>query len=479
MIIRKVTILFVAVLSISFSAILQAQEELVYVLWSLDSRAEMYLVQRLDNDKPRILVSIKRDMSIDDAYLDHDGNIASKRTRSDMESGNYDPSRNAVAVARKMAREMLAQQKPVLAQKGIDPAKTPASLLYAVAGFDAATSKEGDLLQVFYDPQDVIVVQEHAEKAIKETFRSSGIALTDIRTTHHTALIGEAMKLMNAEDELFVFKTTHDVLCSMEQGELKTVDMKMLYRDDIERAAKTLSMPMIAAKLPLPSGSVHSIGAFASDEFFANAETTYCEDTYTACKAKQTQWKEKLAQSEESISLQQYREMDSELSACDTDLKACLIEQRLILSRQYLKQQIDPEASDTEFFDRYSQRKRNNELGYKILMLRLQDAKAPTALKMWYVAQMKDNMIPTLRQIKKRAANMIAKAAEKGISNPPNVYFLGEYAEIIEIDFVNALFREFLENLGLKYSYINKQETDQLIAAGALRIIDSLRQANR
>ncbi|WP_422410937.1 MULTISPECIES: hypothetical protein [unclassified Endozoicomonas] len=486
MIIRKVPILFVALFSISFSAILQAQEELVYVLWSLDSRAEMYLVQRLDNEKPRVLVSIKRDMYIDDAYLDHVGNIAYKRSRTDMMRGDYDPSRNAVAVARKMAREMLAEQKPVLAQKGIDPAKTPISFLYAVAGFDAATAKEGDLRHIFYDPQDAIVVQEHAEKAIKETFQSSGIALTDIRTTYHTALIGEAMKLMNAEDELFVFKTTYDVVCSMEQGELEALDMKMLYSDDLERAAETPGMPMMIPK-PVPSGSVHSIGAFASDELFANTETTItsCKDTLTACKAKQTQWKEKLAQwkeklaqSEEPISPQQYQEMDSELSACDADVETCLGEVDLLLGHKYLKLHIDPEASDTEFFDRYSQRKRNNELGYKILMLRLQDAEAPTALKMWYVDQMKDNMIPTLSQIEKLATSMIAKAAEKGKSNPPNVYFLGEYAEIIEINFVNALFREFLENLGLTYSYINKQETDQLIVAGALRIIDSLRQAN-
>ncbi|WP_422138886.1 hypothetical protein [Endozoicomonas sp. ALC020] len=477
MIIRKMLILFVAVLSISFSAILQAQEELVYVLWSLDSRAEMYLVQRLDNEKPRVLVSIKRDMYIDDAYLDHVGNIAYKRSRTDMMRGDYDPSRNAVAVARKMAREMLAEQKSVLAQKGIDPAKTPISFLYAVAGFDAVTAKEGDLRHIFYDPQDAIVVQEHAEKAIKETFQSSGIALTDIRTTHHTALIGEAMKLMNAEDELFVFKTTYDVVCSMEQGELKALDMKMLYSDDLKRAAETPGTPMMIPK-PVPSGGVHSIGAYASDDFFANTETR-CKGTLTACKAKRTQWKEKLAQLEESISLQEYREMNSELSACKADLETCLREVELMPSRQYLKQHIDPEASDTEFFDRYSQRKRNNELGHKILLLRLLDAEeAPITLRQWYAAQMRDCMHPTLRQIKKRAASMIARAAEKGKSNPPNVYFLGEHAEIIETDFVNVIITEHLKAWGLTYSYINKQETDQLIVAGALRVIDSLRQAN-
>ncbi|WOG28922.1 hypothetical protein [Endozoicomonas sp. 8E] len=476
MIIRKMPILFVAVLSISFSAILQAQEELVYVLWSLDSHAEMYLVQRLDNDEPRVLVSIKRDMYIDDAYQDHVGNIAYKRSRTDMIRGDYDPSRNAVAVARKMAREMLAEQKPVLAEKGIDPAKTPISFLYAVAGFDAVTAKEGDLRHKFFDPQDAIVVQEHAEKAIKETFQSSGIALTDIRTTHHTALIGEAMKLMNAEDELFVFKTTYDVVCSMEQGELKALDMKMLYRDDLERAAETPGTPMMIPK-PVPSGGVHSLGAYASDKFFADAETS-CKDTLTACQAKQTQWEEKLAQPEESMSPQDYREILSEFSACKADLKTCLGEEKLMLSRRYLKLRIDPEASDTEFFDRYTQRKRNNELGHKILLLRLLDAEAPITLRQWYADQMRDCMHPTLDQIEKRAASMIARAAEKGKSNPPNVYFLGEYAEMIETDFVNVIITEHLKAWGLTYSYINKQETEQLIVAGALRVIDSLRQAN-
>ncbi|WOG28919.1 hypothetical protein [Endozoicomonas sp. 8E] len=478
MIIRKVPILFVALFSISFSVILQAQEELVYVLWSLNSRAEMYLVQRLDNDKPRVLVSIKRDMSIDDAYLDHVGNIASKRTRTDMKSGDYDPSRNAVAVARKMSLEMLAEQKPVLAQKGIDPAKTPASFLYAVAGFDAATAKEGDGLYTFFDPQDVIDIQKQAETAIKETFQNSAIALTDIRTTRDTALIGEAMKLMNAEDELFVFKTTYDLVCSMEQGELKTVDMKMLYKDHKKRAAETLSMPMMVPRPPkppksVPSGSIHSIGAFASDRFFSNSETA-CRDTIETCKRK-------VSQLQEYDSDQQRQQVSSDAFACVADIKTCLVElikEGEITTQHYLKQHIDPDASDREFFDRYTQRKRKNELGHRILLLRLQDSEAPAALKEWYVAHMKDTMQPTLNEIEKRAASMIAKAREKGKSNPPHVYFLGEYAEINEIDFVNVLFRERLKEWGLTYSYISKQETDQFIAAGALRVIDSLRQAN-
>ncbi|WP_448218268.1 hypothetical protein [Endozoicomonas sp. 2B-B] len=480
MIIRKVPILFVALFSISFSAILQAQEELVYVLWSLNSRAEMYLVQRLDNDKPRVLVSIKRDMSIDEAYLDHVGNIASKRTRTDMKSGDYDPSRNAVAVARKMSREMLAEQKPVLAKKGIDPAKTPVSFLYAVAGFDAATTKEGDLLYTFFNPQDVIEIQKQAETAIKETFQDSGIALTDIRTTRDTALIGEAMKLMNAEDELFVFKTTYDLVCSMEQGTLKTVDMKMFYRDSKEDFRDSFKMPVMRVPKPrkppksVPSGSVHSIGAFASDEFFINTETD-CKDNLQTCRAKMKRW-------EEYKSEQQFQEITSDAYACLEGTKTCMEELKLRSNKNaayfYLKQNIDSEASSPEFFDRYSQRKRKNELGHRILLLRLQDSEAPVALKEWYVDHMKATMEPTLREIQKRAAGMIAKAEEKGKSNQPHVYFLGEYAEINEIDFVNALFRERFKEWGLTYSYINKQETDQLIAAGALRVMHSLRQAN-
>ncbi|WP_269078734.1 hypothetical protein [Endozoicomonas numazuensis] len=41
-------------------------------------------------------------MSIDQAYLDHAGNIAFKRAHNAMKDGNYDPARNATAVARKM-----------------------------------------------------------------------------------------------------------------------------------------------------------------------------------------------------------------------------------------------------------------------------------------------------------------------------------------------------------------------------------------
>ncbi|WP_257287303.1 hypothetical protein [Endozoicomonas sp. SESOKO2] len=481
MIIRKVPILFVALFTISFSAILQAQEELVYVLWSLNSRAEMYLVQRLDNDKPRVLVSIKRDMSIDEAYLDHSGNIASKRARNVVKAGGYDPSLNAAAVARKMSREMLEEQKPVLAQRGIDPAKTSASFLYAVAGFDAATAKEGDELYIFFDPQDVIDIQKQAETAIKETFQSGGIALTEIQTTRDTVLIGEAMKLMQAEDELFVFKTTYDLVCSVEHGELKTVDMKMRYKDKKALHAGNLGMPMIIPRprppkppKSIPSGSVHSIGAFASDQFFSNFETD-CRDTLERCQAKLARW-------EEYKSNHQFQEVALDSSACLEGTKTCLSELKMnaqkIPAHLYLKQHIDPEASPREFFDRYSQRKRKNELGHRILLLRLQDSQAPAALKDWYVGHMKATMQPTLDEVQERAASLIAKAAEKGKPNPPNVYFLGEYAEIIEIDFVSTLFRERFKEWGLTYSYINKQETDQLVAAGALKAMDSLRQSH-
>ncbi|WP_252177028.1 hypothetical protein [Endozoicomonas sp. 4G] len=483
---RKVFLLFITLFSISFSAILQAQEELVYVLWSLNSRAEMYLVQRLDNDKFSVLASIKRDMSIDEAYLDHVGNIASNRTRYAMEKGHYDPSRNAAAVARKMSREMLEAQKPVLAQKGIDPAKTPASFLYAVAGFDAATAKEGDKLYIFFNPQDVIDIQKQAETAIKETFQSSGIALTDIWTTRDTDLIGEAMKQMEAEDELFVFKTTYDLVCSMEQGTLETVDMKMFYRDSKEDFRANHQMRVMTVPKPrkppksIPSGSIHSIGAFASDEFFAIDD--FFANAKTDCKRLIEECEEKLALWDEYRANRQYQKILSDSRACSANRDLCQEEIKLkakqIEAPLYLKQHIDPSASNREFFDRYSQRKRKNELGHRILLLRLQDSQAPAALKEWYVKHLTDTMKPTLNEIQKRAAGLVTKAAEKGKSNPPHVYFLGEYAEINEIDFVNALFRERFKEWGLTYSYINKQETDQLVAAGALKVIQSLRQTN-
>ncbi|WP_062266006.1 hypothetical protein [Endozoicomonas arenosclerae] len=425
MLLRKPALLVVALFSITFSVFVQAQEELVYVLWSLNSRAEMYLIQRLDNNKPKVLASIKRDMTIDEAYLDHVGNIAFKRTRTAMSAGNYDPTGKAVAVARKMSQEMLNEQKAVLAQKGIDPAKIPSSFLYAVAGFDATTAKEGDELFAYFNPQDVIEIQNEAEKAIKDTFQSSGITLTGIWTTRDTALIGEAMKRMNAEDELFVFKTTYDLVCSMEQGTLKTVDMKMPYGENKK----------------LPSGSTHSIGAFASDNFFVNARSPECLFSDPACQTEIAEW------------------------SIESD------------ARTYLHQHINPNATDEAFFQRYSERKRKNELGHRVLLLRLQDADAPTALKEWYADHMKATMQPTLDEIKKNASALIARAAEKGKTNPPHVYFLGEYAEINEIDFVNALFRKHFQEWGLTYSYINKQATDLLMAAGALVIISSFNQA--
>ncbi|WP_433997750.1 hypothetical protein [Endozoicomonas sp.] len=427
MLFRKPALLVVALFSMSFSIFLQAQDELTYVLWSLNSRAEMYLIQRLDNNKPRVLASIKRDMSIDEAYLDHVGNIAFKRTRTAMKSGNYDPTRNATAVARKMALEMLEEQKPILAQKGIDPAKAKSSFLYAVAGFDAMAAKEGDELYDYFNPQDVVDIQQQAETAIRDAFHSSGIVLSDIWTTRDTALISEAMKLMTAEDELFVFKTTYDLICSMEQGQLKAVDMKMPYGDNKK----------------LPSGSVHSIGAFGSDAFFNYVphQNPACLPSESACQKELEQWS---------------KEMEARL---------------------YLQQNIDPGATELAFFNRYSERKRKNELGHRVLRLRLQDSDAPAALKEWYVDHMKATVQPTLDEIEKRATSLIASAAFKGKSNPPHVYFLGEYAEINEIDFVNALFRKHFQKWGLTYSYINKQATDLLMAAGALVAISSYRQA--
>ncbi|WP_257291278.1 hypothetical protein [Endozoicomonas sp. ONNA1] len=480
---RKAVLLFVVLSSISFSAILQAQEELVYVLWSLNSRAEMYLVLRPGNDKPGVLLaSIRRDMSIDEAYLDHVGNIASKRTHTAMKSDDYDPSRNTAAVARKMSREMLEEQKLILAQRGIDPAKTSASFLYAAAGFDATRAKEGDKLYTYYAPQDVIDIQKQAETAIKETFQQGGITLAEILTTRDTVLIGEAMKLMQAEDELFVLKTTYDLVCSMEQGELKTVDMKMPYGDDKRLPGINIPgiIPPVTPVQPrpvkkLPSGSVYSIGASASEQFFTLFETN-CTDIIERCDVT-------LARSEKYMSDHEYKELASDASSCLADAKSCLAEVKLeagkLAALIYLKKHIDPTTSDQEFVNRYAQGKRTNQLGHRILLLRLQDSyQAPAILKDWYIGHMQATMQPTLDEIQKRAAGLIAKAAKKGKSNPPHVYFLGEYAEINGIDFINALFRKHLQEWGLTYSIINKVQTSQLLVAGALETLDSLRQSH-
>ncbi|WP_252177027.1 hypothetical protein [Endozoicomonas sp. 4G] len=486
MVLRKVSLLFITLFSISFSAILQAQDELVYVLWSLTSRAEMYLIQHQNNNRFRVLTSIKRDLSLDEAYLGHSGNIASKRSRMAIKKGGYDPSKNAAAVARKMSREMLEAQKRVLARQGIDPVKMPTSFLYAVAGFSATKAKEGDELYAYFNPQDVIDIQNQAETAIKETFQSSGIALTDIWTTRDKNLIREAMKWMKAEDELFVFKTTYDLVCSMEQGELKTVDMKMYHENSEEDPKADLEMPMMAPKprkLPklIPSGSVHSIGALASDEFFTSDKffpdlaDSRCNRLLEECWAKLALWDKYRAN-------HQYQEILSDALACRTITELCLeeidLKTKQIQAPKYLKQHMDANASDSEFLDRYTQRKRNNELGHKILLLKLQDSNAPAVLKEWYVKHLKDTMQPTLDEIQKHAAGLRAKAAEKGKSTPPHVYFLGEYAEINEIDFVNALFRERFKKWGLAYSYIDKHKTHYLIAAGALKLVHSFRQTN-
>ena len=398
--------------SMLFSSLAQAGEELVYVLWSLNSRAEMYLVQKLPDGKHKTLVSIQHDMSMDDGYLDHSGNIAYKRTLKDVAKGNYPAQVNAAAVATKMTREVLGLQGAALDKEGISARQAKFSLIYAVAGLDAA---QGEYPSVF-NADDVRKIQHQAEAAILAELQTREIQLQHQKTVRDTVLVDEVMELLGAKDDVVIFKTTYDLVCYFADGQLHTDDMSMLKEGDARKH---------------PSGSVYSLGLAGSDLLFSD----YNEDAYS-CDMR-----------EESCS--------AEITVYDA---------KEALSR-YQKTQHGITLRGKQMHDRYADRKRKNELGSRLLYMMLSRDYTEPKFTAWFIDYIKETTLPTLEAIEKQ---VVKKAGENVI---PNVLFMGDYTEIINFELVKAFITAKMETLGVRMNVISRQETSDWVSrAGVSRL---------
>lgn len=256
MTLRKLAVKLSITCLLIFSSLLQAQENLVYVLWSLNSRAEISLVQRQSDGNHKPLAYVTRDMTEDEAYLDHSGNIAVFKKNE---------GKNAASVARKMVQEILTVQEEVLKEENINPKEATFSFMYAVAGVDAA---DGEYLTQ-YSPVKSRAIENQARIAIDEAFTEAGITLSSLMVSRDSGLIGEAMKLKDPEPHLVVFKTTYDMLFYQNNGSVVTLDV---------RANK------------IPSGSTHYLGAMTYKEYFSPMEEPQCSDGSDTCSKQQSQW---------------------------------------------------------------------------------------------------------------------------------------------------------------------------------------------